>query len=85
MSWVEVQFLQKAVDELQKSRQILMFTYVFAFYLRQANITTIFEDNQVSRIFLKKISYVYHKFSDGPTSLGPFCKLIRNKLYGRTD
>ena len=47
MSWVEVQFLRNAVDVLQKSRQILMFTYVFAFYLQKSNNTTIFEDNQV--------------------------------------
>ena len=47
MSWVEVQFLQQAVDTLQKSRQILMFTYVFAFYLQRSNPTDIFEQNQV--------------------------------------
>jgi len=48
MSWVEVQFLQTAVNVLQKSRQILMFTYVFAFYLQKSNNTTIFEDNQAN-------------------------------------
>ena len=52
MSWVEVQFLRNAVDVLQKSRQILMFTYVFAFYLQKSNNTTIFEDNQVIIILL---------------------------------
>lgn len=48
MSWVEVQFLRNAVDVLQKSRQILMFTHVFAFYLQKSNNTTIFEDNQAN-------------------------------------
>lgn len=48
MSWVEVQFLSQAVEVLQKSRQILMFTYVFAFYLQKSNNTTIFEDNQAN-------------------------------------
>jgi len=48
MSWVEVQFLRNAVEVLQKSRQILMFTYVFAFYLQKSNNTTIFEDNQAN-------------------------------------
>ena len=52
MSWVEVQFLRNAVDVLQKSRQILMFTYVLAFYLQKSNNTTIFEDNQVIIILL---------------------------------
>ena len=55
MSWVEVQFLRNAVDVLQKSRQILMFTYVFAFYLQKSNNTTIFEDNQVIIIILLNI------------------------------
>ena len=49
MSWVEVQFLQQAVETLQKSRQILMFTYVFAFYLQRSNPTDIFEQNQVAK------------------------------------
>ena len=48
MSWVEVQYLQQAVETLQKSRQILMFTYVFAFYLQRSNPTDIFEQNQVT-------------------------------------
>ena len=47
MSWVEVQFLHQAVETLQQSRQILMFTYVFAFYLQRSNPTEIFETNQV--------------------------------------
>ena len=61
MSWVEVQFLRNAVDVLQKSRQILMFTYVFAFYLQKSNNTTIFEDNQVIIILLNifKITFVF--------------------------
>lgn len=46
MSWIEVQFLKKAVDVLCQCRQTLMFTYVFAFYLRKNNQSIIFEDNQ---------------------------------------
>jgi len=46
MSWVEVQFLTMAADILRKSRQCLMFTYVFAFYLKKTNASIIFEDNQ---------------------------------------
>ena len=47
MSWVEVQFLRSAVEVLRKSRQCLMFTYVFAFYLQKTNNAEIFEHNQV--------------------------------------
>ena len=43
MSWIEVQFLKKAVDVLVQCRQMLMFTYVFAFYLRKNNQSIIFE------------------------------------------
>ncbi|KAI2653524.1 E3 ubiquitin-protein ligase arih1 [Labeo rohita] len=37
MSWIEVQFLKKAVDVLCQCRSTLMFTYVFAFYLKKNN------------------------------------------------
>jgi len=43
MSWIEVQFLKKAVDVLCQCRQTLMYTYVFAFYLRKNNQSIIFE------------------------------------------
>lgn len=46
MSWIEVQFLKKAVDILCQCRQTLMYTYVFAYYLKKTNQSVIFEDNQ---------------------------------------
>ncbi|ELU08282.1 hypothetical protein CAPTEDRAFT_96432 [Capitella teleta] len=46
MSWIEVQFLKKAVDVLCQCRQTLMYTYVFAFYLHRNNQSIIFEENQ---------------------------------------
>jgi len=46
MSWIEVQFLKKAVDVLCSCRQTLMYTYVFAYYLRKNNQSVMFEDNQ---------------------------------------
>ncbi|XP_064618837.1 E3 ubiquitin-protein ligase arih1-like isoform X2 [Lineus longissimus] len=46
MSWIEVQFLKKAVDVLCLCRQTLMYTYVFAFYLMKNNQSIIFETNQ---------------------------------------
>lgn len=46
MSWIEVQFLKKAVDILCQCRQTLMCTYVFAYYLKKNNQSLIFEDNQ---------------------------------------
>ncbi|XP_017861102.1 PREDICTED: protein ariadne-1 [Drosophila arizonae] len=46
MSWIEVQFLKEAVDVLCQCRATLMYSYVFAFYLRNNNQKIIFEDNQ---------------------------------------
>ena len=46
MSWIEVQFLRKAVDVLSECRRTLMFTYAFAFYLKRDNNAIIFETNQ---------------------------------------
>ncbi|XP_008561029.1 E3 ubiquitin-protein ligase arih1 [Microplitis demolitor] len=46
MSWVQVQFLKKAVDILCKCRQTLMYTYSFAYYIEKSNQFSIFEDNQ---------------------------------------
>uniref|UniRef100_A0A915HUR5 Ariadne domain-containing protein n=1 Tax=Romanomermis culicivorax TaxID=13658 RepID=A0A915HUR5_ROMCU len=46
MSWIEVQFLNKAIDILCQCRRTLMYTYVFAFYLNKNNQSIIFEDNQ---------------------------------------
>lgn len=51
MSWIEVQFLKKAVDVLCQCRATLMYTYVFAFYLKKNNQSIIFEvgENMVIR------------------------------------
>lgn len=46
MSWIEVQYLEKAVDILCSCRQTLMYTYAFAFYLRKNNQSVMFEANQ---------------------------------------
>jgi len=46
MSWIEAQFLKRAVDILCQCRQTLMYTYAFAYYLKKNNHSYIFEDNQ---------------------------------------
>ena len=43
LSWVEVQFMKKAVDILCLCRKTLMYTYAFAFYLKKSNQTQLFE------------------------------------------
>ncbi|GAA6062909.1 hypothetical protein JCM10212_004358 [Sporobolomyces blumeae] len=46
LSWIEVQFLSKAVETLGKVRTVLKWTYAMAFYLEKNNQTQMFEDNQ---------------------------------------
>ncbi|KAG0370456.1 hypothetical protein BGZ54_006232 [Gamsiella multidivaricata] len=46
LSWIEAQFLQKAVDTLTSSRMVLRWSYAFAYYLVKSNMTELFEDNQ---------------------------------------
>ncbi|KAI9145946.1 hypothetical protein BKA69DRAFT_1024375 [Paraphysoderma sedebokerense] len=46
LSWIEVQFLKKAVDILVQCRMTLKYTYAFAYYLTRNNQTELFEDNQ---------------------------------------
>ncbi|GAA6039888.1 hypothetical protein JCM8097_006784 [Rhodosporidiobolus ruineniae] len=46
LSWIEVQFLAKAVETLGKVRTVLKWTYAMAFYLEKNNQTQMFEDNQ---------------------------------------
>jgi len=46
LTWIEVQFARKAVDEIIKCRMTLKWTYAMAYYLEKGNMKEIFEDNQ---------------------------------------
>lgn len=46
MTWIEVQFMKKAVDEVFKCRMTLKWTYAMAYYLEKDNQKELFEDNQ---------------------------------------
>jgi len=46
LNWTEARFIQQALDVLCECRQTLMYTYVFAFYLKPNNQSVIFEQNQ---------------------------------------
>jgi len=46
LTWIEVQFAKKAVDEVIKCRKTLKWTYAMAFYLESGNAKQLFEDNQ---------------------------------------
>ena len=67
MSWVEVEFLHIAVDVLRKSRKCLMFSYVFAFYLKKSNYAEIFEDNQVISSMSSDVKIILQGDLEGAT------------------
>ncbi|KAF7797299.1 hypothetical protein EIP86_008494 [Pleurotus ostreatoroseus] len=46
LTWIEVQFMKKAVDEVIKCRMTLKWTYAMAYYLDKDNQKELFEDNQ---------------------------------------
>ena len=46
LTWIEVQFMKKAVDEVEKCRMTLKWTYAMAYYLAKGNEKELFEDNQ---------------------------------------
>ncbi|KIY68447.1 hypothetical protein CYLTODRAFT_489736 [Cylindrobasidium torrendii FP15055 ss-10] len=46
LTWIEVQFMKKAVEEADKCRETLKWTYAMAYYLCRGNHKELFEDNQ---------------------------------------
>jgi len=46
LTWIEVQFMKKAVEEVEKCRMTLKWTYAMAYYLAKSNEKDLFEDNQ---------------------------------------
>jgi len=46
LTWIEVQFMKKAVDEVDKCRMTLKWTYAMAYYLEKGNEKELYEDNQ---------------------------------------
>ena len=46
LTWIEDQFMKKAVEEVDKCRMTLKWTYAMAYYLYRGNEKDLFEDNQ---------------------------------------
>lgn len=76
LSWIEVQFLSKAVETLGKCRTFLKWTYAMAFYLQKNNETQMFEDNQkwvflilvLVRILFVRLTLIVFPFFEIPIS-----------------
>ncbi|KAH8827465.1 hypothetical protein DL96DRAFT_1606759 [Flagelloscypha sp. PMI_526] len=46
LTWIEVQFMKKALEEVDKCRATLKWTYAMAYYLEKSSEKELFEDNQ---------------------------------------
>ncbi|CAJ0846743.1 13545_t:CDS:2 [Entrophospora sp. SA101] len=79
LSWIEVQFLKKAVDILVQCRMTLKWTYAFAFYLIRNNETEIFEDNQRDlEVAVEQLSELLEKPIE-PDKIGELKQQVLNK------
>jgi ariadne-1 len=58
LTWIEVQFLKKALDEVLRCRMTLKWTYAMAYYLEKDNAKELFEDNQRCAHLFTYSSYV---------------------------
>jgi ariadne-1 len=58
LTWIEVQFMKKAVEEVDKCRMTLKWTYAMAYYLAKGNEKDLFEDNQRSVLCF----FIYESF-----------------------
>ena len=59
LTWIEVQFMKKAVDEVSKCRMTLKWTYAMAYYLEIGNQKELFEDNQRSVPFHRSLLFIF--------------------------
>lgn len=65
LTWIEVQFMKKAVEEVDKCRTTLKWTYAMAYYLAKGNEKDLFEDNQRSVLFFVPVSVSFEgSFAD---------------------
>ncbi|EGF84003.1 hypothetical protein BATDEDRAFT_9163 [Batrachochytrium dendrobatidis JAM81] len=80
LSWIEVQFLNKAVEVLQLSRMTLKWTYCFAYYLVRNNATQLFEDNQSDlEMAVEALSELIEQPID-PTTVSKTKQLVLDKM-----
>ena len=57
LTWIEVQFLKKALDEVLRCRMTLKWTYAMAYYLEKDNNKELFEDNQRCVVYFSCSTY----------------------------
>ena len=81
LTWIEVQFAKKAVDEVFKCRMTLKWTYAMAYYLAKGNQKELFEDNQ-RQVLRHSISFVFlHlRYSDLERAVEDLSELLEQPI-----
>ncbi|OQV19278.1 E3 ubiquitin-protein ligase ARIH1 [Hypsibius exemplaris] len=84
-TWVEVQFLRKAVESLNRCRRTLMYTYAFAFHLQRNAQQELFEQNQADlEQATEKLSGFLERQIDDSASVLDVDEMRRNILDSMT-
>lgn len=84
LTWIEVQFMKKAVDIVENCRTTLKWTYAMAYYLENGNQKAMFEDNQrcVSCSLAETINSCWH--SDLEKAVEDLSELLEQPIEAET-
>src|SRR6266404_1049287 len=86
LTWIEVQFMKKAVDIVENCRTTLKWTYAMAYYLENGNQKAMFEDNQ--RWVSSSVLQVTHSFkstcSDLEKAVEDLSELLEQPIEAET-
>ena len=80
LTWIEVQFMKKAVEVVDRCRQTLKWTYAMAYYLGRGNEKELFEDNQRD---LEKAVEDLSELLEGPVEPDAI-SILRQKVTDKT-
>jgi ariadne-1 len=86
LTWIEVQFMKKAVDIVENCRTTLKWTYAMAYYLENGNQKAMFEDNQryVSSSLLDVIHLFEAPCSDLEKAVEDLSELLEQPIEAET-
>ena len=86
LTWIEVQFMKKAVDIVENCRTTLKWTYAMAYYLENGNQKAMFEDNQ--RYVSSSLLDIVHSFeapcSDLEKAVEDLSELLEQPIEAET-
>jgi len=82
LTWIEVQFMKKAVDIAENCRTTLKWTYAMAYYLQNGNQKAMFEDNQRSVSLPTRMSCSYSRlgYSDLERAVEDLSELLEQPI-----